>query len=237
MMSEVDADVVTLTFDGAPCNIKTARLLGAEIWDASKMNGSFKHPVTGRPLEILLDICHMLKLVRNTFGNKGFLYDSKGDAIKWDYIVKLNHQQQKEGLHAANKLTSRHIDYQSNKMSIKLAAQTLSQRVADALKLSEGKDYGYGGNFDWTKNDLGPTIKFLEVFNNLFDVLNSRNWNGHSYHMPLSETTKEKYFQFLDEAAIYIRRLQIDDPIVNKKKKTITQRRIPIIRSRIPSWN
>lgn len=75
-------------------------------------------------------------------------------------------------------------------------------------------------------------IKYLESFNNLFDVLNSRNWNGKTYRMPLGQTTKEKYFQLLDEAEICIRGLQIDDPIINKKKKTIKAQRIPLIASK-----
>lgn len=87
LISEIDADVISLTFDGTRANIKTEKLLRAEIWDAAQLNGSFQHPATVRPVQIILDICHMLKLVRNTLGNKGFLYDGKGGIIKWDYLV------------------------------------------------------------------------------------------------------------------------------------------------------
>lgn len=104
LLSEIDADVISLSFDGARTNIKTAKLLGAEINNAAQLDGSFKHPKTGRPVQIFLDICHMLKLARNTLGNKGFLYDKEGRAIKWDYLVKLHNMQQKQGVFAANKL-------------------------------------------------------------------------------------------------------------------------------------
>lgn len=72
-------------------------------------------------------------------------------------------------------------------MNVKLAAQTLSLSVANALELCQGKNYGV--NFDWSKDDLGPTIKFLKIFNNTYDVLNSRNWDGINYRKPLSEET------------------------------------------------
>lgn len=81
-MSEVDIEVISLTFDGARPNIKTAELLVAEIWNPDKLNCSFKHPSTGKPIQVFLDICHMLKLVRNTFDNKGVIYDSDGGEIK-----------------------------------------------------------------------------------------------------------------------------------------------------------
>jgi len=42
--------------------------------------------------------------------------------------------QVKEGLHAANKLRKAHIEWQQMKMKVKLAAQTLSALVADALE-------------------------------------------------------------------------------------------------------
>lgn len=66
----------------------------------------------------------------------------------------------------------------------------------------------------------------------MLDVLNSRNFDGINFHKPLSATTKDKYFKFLDEVATYIQELQIDDPIVNKKKKIIIPLKIPGIRSK-----
>lgn len=104
MLSEIDAEVVSLTFDGAPSNIKTAELLGADVWSIDNLNCSFKHPSTGKPVSVLLDICHMLKLVRNILGNKGFIFDGEGGVIKWDYLVKLEQLQRHEGLLIANKL-------------------------------------------------------------------------------------------------------------------------------------
>lgn len=101
-LHEIGANVVSLTFDGNITNIKTATELGADIWNANQLNPTFKHPSTGRPIEIFIDICHAIKLVRNVFGTKGFIYDKNGGIIKWDHIVKLNALQQNQELHAAN---------------------------------------------------------------------------------------------------------------------------------------
>ena len=55
---------------------------------------------------IILDICHMLKLMRNTLGDGGILVDADGQKIRWQYLVELNKLQQEEGLHLANKLST-----------------------------------------------------------------------------------------------------------------------------------
>ncbi|XP_029342097.1 THAP domain-containing protein 2-like [Acyrthosiphon pisum] len=76
-----------------------------------------------------------------------------------------------EGAHLANKLRKQHIHYHKQKMKVKLATQLISQSVADALK--------------FLKNNLclpdflqaGATIKFIEMFNAGFDILNSRSAN------------------------------------------------------------
>eukprot|EP00102_Acyrthosiphon_pisum_P025738 XP_016662948.1 PREDICTED: uncharacterized protein LOC107884719 [Acyrthosiphon pisum] len=83
------------------------------------------------------------------------------------HMIKL----ETEGAHLANKLRKQHIHYHKQKMKVKLATQLISQSVADALK--------------FLKNNLclpdflqaGATIKFIEMFNAGFDILNSRSAN------------------------------------------------------------
>ncbi|ELT89569.1 hypothetical protein CAPTEDRAFT_194610, partial [Capitella teleta] len=48
--------------------------------------------------------------------------------VRWQDIAALHSLQEKEGLRAANKLTKGHIQFDNRKMSVKLAAQTLSSR-------------------------------------------------------------------------------------------------------------
>ena len=82
---------------------------------------------------IIFDVCHMLKLVRNMFGDMGTLQvDEKGvtQPICWKYIDALNDVQENLGLSMANKLAKKHLLWVKNKMKVKLAAQTLSASVA-----------------------------------------------------------------------------------------------------------
>lgn len=50
--------------------------------------------------------------------------------IAWNHIknLYLHYEfQQEEGLRAANKLTNKHIQFQNNRMNVKLAIETLSK--------------------------------------------------------------------------------------------------------------
>jgi len=84
-----------------------------------------------------LDVCHMLKLMRNTLAEKSTLIDIHGNKIEWQYLKNLQELQCSEGLKVANKLTSRHIQWHRQKMKVKLAVQTLSSSVADALEFCD----------------------------------------------------------------------------------------------------
>lgn len=65
-----------------------------------------------------------------------------------------------EGLTLANKLTLRHINYSENKMKCKLAAQMLSNSVADALiYLQKSKYPGF--------EDCLGTAEFCKMFDML----------------------------------------------------------------------
>lgn len=59
-------------------------------------------------------------------------------------------------------------------MSVKLAAQTLSQSCATALRLLMEE-----GHPDFL--ECATTIKFLEMVNNAFNCLNSRSMFSHGF--------------------------------------------------------
>ena len=83
---------------------------------------------------VLFDVCHMLKLVRDTFADKGVLKDGEGQCISWQFLVDLHKVQEKEGLRLGNKIRAAHICWEKQKMKVNLAAQVLSSSVADALE-------------------------------------------------------------------------------------------------------
>ncbi|KAE9522390.1 hypothetical protein AGLY_017221 [Aphis glycines] len=120
---------------------------------------------------LFLDPAHMIKLVRNAFGEKK-IFQHKNDYIKFDFIETLFLLLEQEGCHLANKLSKQHIFYFKQKMKIKLATQLLSKSVADALKFCKNKLNIK--NF----SDVDATVVFIELFNSAFDILNSRSINA-----------------------------------------------------------
>ena len=90
-------------------------------------------------------------------------------------------------------------------MKVNLAAQALSSSIADALEYCEGKLKlpQFQG--------CGPTVKFIRVFDHLFDVLNSRNPPARNFKTPIRKSNYEYTKKFLDEASEYIRDLKTSD--------------------------
>lgn len=144
LLTERDAKLQSVTFDGAPVNISMVDHLGADL----KTKPYIINSVTNEPIYIFLDAAHMIKLVRNAWGDKKYktlqdgktilipkpLRNSKGEIIRWDYLEKLYDLVECEkGLRAGTKLTARHLHYKDERMNVRLAAQTLIQSVADAL--------------------------------------------------------------------------------------------------------
>lgn len=170
-LHETGVKIVSLTFDGPKCNLSMCNLLGANLNIDQKMQNYFYHPITNEPIFIILDACHSLKSVRNSVakGDKE-MYDSQGNVISWFYLEKLisvqdNHAQ----LYLAHKMTDEHINWKDNIMNVRLAAQTFSKSVSDALHYLE-----YETNIADFKGASG-TSKFCKMMNDAFDILNSRS--------------------------------------------------------------
>jgi len=73
--------IVALTFGGHPANLGMCAYLGAKLY---KDNLVFQHPVDGKNVFIILDICHCAKLIRNTLAKKYVLYNDMNRLIKWE---------------------------------------------------------------------------------------------------------------------------------------------------------
>lgn len=73
------------TFDGASVNISMCTELGACFKFNDQFRPWFLHPSTGDKVFVFYDAFHMIKLVRNFFGEKGVLNYGK-EIIKWDFI-------------------------------------------------------------------------------------------------------------------------------------------------------
>lgn len=189
---ETGAKVVALTCDGPRSNLAMFNLLGANVKVHGQMKNFFPHPVTKEKVFILLDASHSLKSCRNSFAKTNvwkynavtkemvfdaksskLMYDKEGNVIDWNFIKKLDNQVFKHNsLFPAHKLTGDHIKWYENKMNVKLAAQTCSQSVCDALTYAEFnlKDPNFKG--------AQGTAIFCKIINESFDILNSRTLYG-----------------------------------------------------------
>ncbi|KAL2092739.1 hypothetical protein ACEWY4_012537 [Coilia grayii] len=183
---EVGIKVVSLTFDGLKTNIAMARKLGANI-NIKDMKPYFPHPEDqSQQVHVLLDACHMLKLLRNAFASLQVLYTEDGQKIEYKYIEALNTIQEKEGLRLGNKLKMAHIQWRKQKMKVNLAAQLFSSSVADAIEFCDKglklKDF----------SGSAATVHFLRTVDAAFDVVNSRNPLGKGFKAPLKPSTKDR---------------------------------------------
>ncbi|KYN00253.1 THAP domain-containing protein 9 [Cyphomyrmex costatus] len=124
--------VVAVTFDGLKTNFRMACLLGANF-NINSFQTWFHLPNTSDKIFIFLDPSHLIKIIRNVFEKKGMM-NAMDNIISWQYIKELHLLQEQEGLHIANKLRSIHVNFFKQKMKVRLAAQTLSKSVTDAMQ-------------------------------------------------------------------------------------------------------
>jgi hypothetical protein len=135
---------------------------------------------------------------------------------RWHYIQQLHHLQTSEGLKAGNKLSDSHINFYRQKMKVSLAAQTLSQSVADAidfcrdsLKLPEFKD-------------SEATSKFIRHVDVLFDIMNSRSPFGKGSKSPMRLSNEQQWSEVFKCCEKYISQLKTEDGklLINSARKT-----------------
>jgi hypothetical protein len=130
MLHKAGAKVISLTFDGAATNWTMASHLGADL-TVSAMRTFFVHPQTQEEIFIILDPCHVMKLLRNGLSDWGAFLDDQNRMILWRYFEDLVKLQESQELHLATKIRRRHIDYQNEKMKVKLAVQLYNQHSYD----------------------------------------------------------------------------------------------------------
>lgn len=101
-------------------------------------------------------------------------------------------------MHLGNKLRRSHIDYYNQKMKVQLAAQIFSASVANALLFCKNnlklKEF----------QSCEGTIQFLRIFNDLFDIFNSKNMKQNGFKQPLNEQNEELIVNKLKEIKDYI---------------------------------
>ena len=216
LIHSTGARTIAVVCDGTATHLKMFEELGAEL-NPDNPKPFFANPSNPDDfVYTILDICHMIKLVRNNLASQKFLKDMMGKRVEWMYIERLHKLQDEEGFRAGNKLRKRHVDFKNVKMKVCIAAQTLSNSVADSL--------------DFVNNHLqllqfafsGPTASFIRIFDRLFDILNSRNHLAGRYKAPMTKKNKEKWEDVFEHSLWYISQLDNDEgtPILKSQQRT-----------------
>ncbi|GFS06954.1 THAP domain containing 9 [Elysia marginata] len=215
-LTECGFHVHSVVCDGAYTNQSTAVHLGCHI-NHEELTTTFEHPDDpSQTVQYLFDAAHLIKVVRNCLADLKILKCNSGKLTKWQYIVELHQLQVKHTLYLGNKLKGKHLDYTRNKMNVRLAAQTLSASVADAI--------------EYCRQDLNlpqftgseETCTFLRWFDRMFDLCNSSNCLGKGSKSALNKANFETKSKFVDDACDFVTTLTDCDgkPLVKGKRKT-----------------
>lgn len=205
--------ITNLTFDGLSANTGMCELLGAQLSVYKKKFQFFIHnPVNQERIYIILDPCHMLKLIRNTFSKRSVFYvGSKQRKIEWRYIEAL-YQYSLENDFKTHKLTKKHMQWTRNPMNVRLASQTFSYSVADSIQylMEQGIPEFQGAE---------ATIDFIRRMDKLFNVFNSKySKEQNVFKRVLCAENKRIVFEFLQDMIQYFKSLQVEEAYFVGKK-------------------
>lgn len=197
------AILISVSFDGMKSNPNMCQLLGANL---NVLSPDFKPyiEIDGHRIYVIYDPSHLLKLVRNTLGEKEVIYDVDKNAIKWIYIQMLVKLKDDFDFSLTHKLNKAHLDWKNNMMKVKLAAETLSNSSADSLDfLTNIQHHSF--------KDAQHTAKYMRIFNDVFDAFNSKpnKFKENPLKRPLSAENADQIFELFERASKYILGLQI----------------------------
>ena len=197
---EAGLNVKTVTCDGTPTNLSTMKKLGCNIGQTlDDLDGTFT--LNGTKYLFTPDPPHMLKLARNALSDLRVFIDGDGHKIQWKYITMLHDEQKEEGIKFGNKLSAKHVFYHRYKMNVRLAAQTFSSSVADALEFLQSMEVA---GFE----EVNGTIKFIRVIDRLFDLLNSRSPRGRGFKSPMHRGNMHVWSSVIDNSISYLVKLR-----------------------------
>lgn len=199
-VTKCGVEISNITADGA--NAGVFNMLGA---NTSILRTNFKNPVNDNNIQVILDPSHMIKLIRNSLASRETIYDDANDAIKWSYLIKLVEYSRENHFNLTNKLGKRHIQWYERKMHVRTAVETLSSSVADSLEFLMRAGVSQFA-------DAGPTIRFIRMFNDVFDIMNTtkiKSQSENQFKCALNPTNKQLIFDRLSEIKSYILALKI----------------------------
>lgn len=210
-INSTGAYLMCVAFDGLRSNLSTWESLGASF-DLHNLQPFIRNPSTNSKIAIVLDPPHMLKLLRNCLAAKGHLTDGQGNNIAWSYFENLVLNKTNLKTH---KMTRKHIDFHSNKMNDKLAAQTFSLSVALSMETLLR-------NGDPNFCNAAGTIVFAKNINKIFDIFNSNHLDSNNlFKRGLDANNSDEIFKFLNYMDNYLRSIKFKGQnILETNRKT-----------------
>lgn len=172
---------------------------------------NFKHPKQDSRIHCIFDPAHMIKLCRNIFAETK-LSSPKGD-IDFTFIKKLHMLQEEEGLKLANRLNATHLNFMGKKMNVKLAAQTLSSSVADAIDFLRSS-----GNENFQGSEA--SIEYIRMIDRTLDLLNAKSPIGTGFKSPLRLSNEKFWTKAFADTREYLKNLTINNEniLLNRRK-------------------
>lgn len=214
-ITKTGIQLTNVTFDGLSSNIKMCNLLGASF-KLNNFRNFIINPVDKSKIFIMLDACHMLKLIRNCLGAVN-IYDNENRKISWHYIESLEKFRTKRNF-VTHKLTKKHVQWRKNKMNVRLAVQSLSNRIANSIKYLRENGVSTFQNSEATET-------FIRMIDKLFDVFNSNSINEENiYKNSLNHESMDTVFSFCSEAARYLLSLKFEGKKLCETKKKLDSR-------------
>lgn len=211
------ARVLSITFDGLSSNLAMCELLGANF-NLNDFKPHFVLPNHERKIYILLDPSHMLKLARNCVANNAYLIDENNSRIKWKYFETLEHFRVNKGFTLTHKLNKKHIQFKNFKMNVRVAAETLSNSVANSMNYLMNC-----GHKEFAKST--PTIRFIQFVNNVFDVMNTSATNRTKENLfknPISPQNEKEIFAYFEKAIEFFKKLKLPNGTLLVESRTRT---------------
>lgn len=150
-----------------------------------------------RKLFALFDVPHLIKNIRNNLLMNDYIYDK--EKISFQDILKTYEIDKSSNIsRSLTKLTDRHMNPNPfQKMTVSLATQIFSNSVAAAIKTAKTTGQLKSETAD-------ATAKFIQVVNNMFDALNSKNrFDRNPYRHALSKDSRYAIDAIMDAKTVF----------------------------------
>lgn len=202
-VNETGSRTMVLTSDGLKANITVAKLLGANFENNQPY---FISPTNeNHKIYFIWDAPHLIKIARGRFAMKRLFCNGK--PLNWKLIESLHNLQKSRNFNLGNKLTDMHIHFGTKKMNVRLAAQTLSNKVADCLKqLNADGEVGF--------EEVDEEVEFIRTIRNLFDIMNCKEGhekNNSRFKKRICKSTAQEIFEYFDQATKYLKSIEIEE--------------------------